>query len=245
MEDAGAIVANIARLAVYIFGAMSVLAVCYAGFLYMTAAGDPQKSGQARNALFGAIGGMIIVGIAFIVPRLISETVIEPGGGTALGGSVAISCDQVFKNQLVRQQAAGNASRMNQLIVQVQARQDECAEEVWDPIVLGTVPRGGGSGWPALEDITSATLNRCATRGTTGSHNVSDRTVAGLDVPDGLHTAVANDANAVTRRDGQNNIIVFFDRSGGASGLDALPSDGAHCWMYVDRLGTWVSGYQE
>ena len=90
--------------------------------------------GMARNALFGAIGGMIIVGVAFMVPRLISETVIEPSGGASLGGSSVTSCDQVFKNQLVRNQAAGSGARMNQIKVQVQQRQEECAAEVWDPV---------------------------------------------------------------------------------------------------------------
>ena len=90
----------------------------------------------ALNALFGAIGGMIIVGVAFMVPRLISETVIEPSGGAALTSSSITSCDQVFKNQLVRNQAAGSGSRMNQIKVQVQQRQEECAAEVWDPLII-------------------------------------------------------------------------------------------------------------
>ena len=91
---------------------------------------------MARSALFGAIGGMIIVGVAFMVPRLISETVIEPSGGASLGGSSVTSCDQVFKNQLVRNQAAGSGARMNQIKVQVQQRQEECASEVWDPLII-------------------------------------------------------------------------------------------------------------
>ena len=112
----------------------------------------PAPGGMARNALFGAIGGMIIVGVAFMVPRLISETVIEPSGGASLGGSSVTSCDQVFKNQLVRNQAAGSGARMNQIKVQVQQRQEECASEVWDPVIItGTQLATAGTAAPDLE----------------------------------------------------------------------------------------------
>ena len=252
MDEAGNIVSRIAMLAVYIFGAMSVLAICYAGFLYMTAAGDPQKSGQARNALFGAIGGMIIVGVAFMVPRLISETVIEPSGGASIGGSTTVSCDEVFKNQLVRQQAAGSANRMNQVKVQVQQRQsEECASEVWDPIIIADVQTAWtGTGVADIDKpvafaagnggLTDANGGQCATLAptTAGTPPFSERRIGTLSVPPGLErftTAAALNSG----RDGENNIIVYFSQD-----PDKRPSDGAPCWMYVERLGTWVSGNQ-
>ena len=40
--------------------------------------------GQARTAVLGSIGGLVIAGIAFIVPGIISRTIIEPAGGTSL-----------------------------------------------------------------------------------------------------------------------------------------------------------------
>ena len=239
MDEAGNIVSRIAMLAVYIFGAMSVLAICYAGFMYMTAAGDPQKSGQARNALFGAIGGMIIVGVAFMVPRLISETVIEPSGGASIGGSTTVSCDNVFQNQLVRQQAAGNASRMNQVKVQVQQRQsEECAAEVWNPVVIDTFTSGTSeiNGTAITFTADGANVDSCSMLASTTQDNINSRTIATLDVPEGLESA-SHGASVLTRRDGRNNMLIFFD----GEDLNDLPSDGAHCWMYVERLGTWVS----
>ena len=256
MDEAGNIVSRIAMLAVYIFGAMSVLAICYAGFMYMTAAGDPQKSGQARNALFGAIGGMIIVGVAFMVPRLISETVIEPSGGASIGGSTTVSCDEVFRNQLVRQQAAGNASRMNQVKVQVQQRQaEECASEVWDPIVFTNVVGTGDGQWgntaAGYEDVVTppayantsvdkcATLARAAGAPSATNPAFSSRTIGGLQVPPGLERFVSH-AGPRSGRDGENNIIVYFHGH-----QDNRPSDGAACWMYVHRLGNWITGVQQ
>ena len=257
MDEAGNIVSRIAMLAVYIFGAMSVLAICYAGFMYMTAAGDPQKSGQARNALFGAIGGMIIVGVAFMVPRLISETVIEPSGGASIGGTTTVSCDNVFQNQLVRQQAAGNAQRMNQVKVQVQQRQaEECASEVWNPVVITGVDLAknaspgwdgsyAGKGTSVKAPVAFATdKDKCGSLNVAATNDVfRDRTIGGLAVPPGLERFVsaagAKGAGLNSGRDGENNIIVYFSGHG-----EERPSDGAPCWMYVARLGNWVAGTQ-
>ena len=49
MEEATGIVGRVAMLAVYIFGAMSVLSICYAGFLYMTAAALPPSCWTGRR----------------------------------------------------------------------------------------------------------------------------------------------------------------------------------------------------
>ena len=245
MEEATGIVGRVAMLAVYIFGAMSVLSICYAGFLYMTAAGDPQKSGMARNALFGAIGGMIIVGIAFMVPRLISETVIEPSGGASLSSSSTVSCDEIFKNQLVRQQAAGNAARMSQVKVQVQQRQNECVSEVWDPTILGRgevyVIAASAHKWPAPGTASVGSLVSCHEEWRTDASDASRGSIGGLAVPRGLVRFTSGNtlANIGSGRDGENNIILFF-----SSNNDFRPSDGAPCWMYVERFGSWVSGSQ-
>ena len=68
--------------------------------------GRSSEGGQARLALMGAIAGLVIVGIAFIVPRIISQAVIEPVGGVALGSDVGLNCDSVLRSQLVFQRGA-------------------------------------------------------------------------------------------------------------------------------------------
>ena len=211
----------------------------------------------AANALFGAIGGMIIVGIAFMVPRLISETVIEPSGGASLASSSTVSCDEIFKNQLVRQQAAGNAGRMSQVKVQVQQRQNECAAEVWDPTILGRFePFPGTTGtahsWtaksttdgvPAIAPGTAllGALVSCHENLRTDDSDESRGSIGGLAVPRGIvrFTGGTTMANIGSGRDGENNIILFF-----SSNNDFRPSDGANCWMYVERFGSWVAGSQ-
>ena len=111
MDELASIFNNVARLVAIVGGGISTVALCYAGIMWMTASGDPQKMGQARMALMGAIGGLVIVGIAFIVPRIVSQAIIEPVGGVALGGEAGADCDQVLKNQLVFQRGASTADQ--------------------------------------------------------------------------------------------------------------------------------------
>ena len=205
----------------------------------------------AANALFDAIGGMIIVGIAFMVPRLISETFIEPSGGASLASSSTVSCDEIFKSQLVRQQAAGNATRMSQVKVQVQQRQALCASEVWDPhmlkrnqvLVAKTDPNKHE--WTALTTAETPPVS-CFDTARDDTSDAKRGTIAGLAVPRGLvrftgritPATAPSAANIGSGRDGENNIIVHF-----SSNNDFRASDGPNCWMYVERLGSWVSGF--
>ena len=198
---------------------------------------------------------MIIVGIAFMVPRLISETVIEPSGGASLASSSTVSCDEIFKNQLVRQQAAGNANRMAQVKVQVQQRQNECVSEVWDPTILGRGEVFNAAASPHTWTLKSSTdgvsiigkedealgeLVSCQESKRTDDSDASRGSIGGLAVPRGLVRFTDDtDGNIGSGRDGENNIILFF-----SSNNDFRPSDGANCWMYVERFGSWVSGSQ-
>ena len=202
---------------------------------------------------------MIIVGVAFMVPRLISETVIEPSGGASLASSSTVSCDEIFKNQLVRQQAAGNSGRMSQVKVQVQQRQNECSSEVWDPTIMGrgeVYPASGGTvhSWsgntstsPVLAAadkgtgvVADGTVSKCQEENRTDESDASRGSIGGLAVPRGIvRFTEKTPANIGSGRDGENNIILFFSLNN-----DFRPSDGAPCWMYVERFGSWVSGSQ-
>ena len=176
-----------------------------------------------------------------------AQTVIEPSGGSSLAGSSVTSCDQVFKNQLVRQVAAHNASRMNQVKTQVQQRQDECTAEAWNPVVIGAALNAsrGRDHWrgpmlPTPFDV-GTNNHRCATLGPPvggAKPTTGNRTIGGLSVPSGLIPFVSS-TDPSSGRDEQNNIIVFF-----SSDASRRPSDGAPCWMYFERFGSWVSGSQ-
>ena len=143
MEEIVTMGSNITRLIAMVGGVACGIALAYAGLMWMLASGDPQKMGQAKNAFLGGLIGLVIVGVAFIAPRVISEYVIEPVGGVGVATNEGLNCDGVFQSQLVFQRSASNAGRMNQLVQVIQAQRDECSSEVWDPFVNDAITGGG------------------------------------------------------------------------------------------------------
>ena len=238
MDEITSLFGNLARLFAFIGGGITTIAVCYAGILWMTSGGDPQKTSQARTALFAAIGGAVIVGIAFLVPRILGETVVEPVGGTLGGVQQAQDCDGILRSQLVFQTNANNATRFNQLITQIQTtRAEDCAAEVWDPevvdLTLSTVA-SSPTGYPTLYAAGTNIPSSCYM-----PYPGSLPTLAGQGVPDSFKNGATGTPTShlhpTPRRDSQGNILVHFHK-------DKPPSDSAPCWFHNGRLGVWVSG---
>jgi cysteine-rich repeat protein len=86
-------IANIIRILLGLLGIILVGLIVYAGFLWMTAGGDPKKVETAKKIITNAIIGLIIVmsafGIAqFILSNLVSATQEGGGGGGGGGGGI-------------------------------------------------------------------------------------------------------------------------------------------------------------
>ena len=228
MDELASIMNSVARLMAIIAGGLSVIALCYAGILWMTASGDPGKMGQARGALMGAVVGLIIVGVAFIVPRVISQVVIEPVGGVSLQSDVGLDCDTVLRQQLIFQRAASTATKMNTVISQIQSQRSECQSDVWDPMVndVGYINHGSPvvSGCWANSDASEGS------DGTVGPDQLVPRSLRSRN----LETESVRETSG---RDSDNNIIVYF------ADTPKRPSDSASCWLYVSRLRTWSENY--
>ncbi len=243
MEELANIFTSIGRLLAIVGGGLSAICVCYAGILWMTASGDPGKMGQARTALIGAIGGLVVVGIAFIVPRVISQAVIEPVGGVSLQSDTGFDCDQTLRQQLVFQRGASTSSNINEIIAQIQATRSECPTDVWNPQAADgagdTVAGVTTQVW--ANDATATGISRCF--GATQPADAAARAamaVGSQKVPRGLRDQNADDqlVRSSSGRNSDNDIIVYW------SNTDALrPSDGAKCWLYVSRLRTWSENY--
>ena len=235
MEELSSIFTNGGRLLAAVAGGLSILTLCYAGILWMTASGDPQKMGQARTAVLGSIGGLVIAGIAFIVPGIISRTIIEPAGGQALNVDAGFDCDATLRQQLVFQRGASTADNMNEIIAQIQAtRGDECPTDVWNPQADGANQDTDS----VAATWTPVAAGRCWAAAAASA--APDMQVGDQKVPRGLRVQ-NNDANAprpATGRDADNNIIVHW-----AAAAANRPSDGAACWLYVSRLRSWAENY--
>ena len=219
MEGILTIVHGIAWLSAALGAAVSAIFVVYAGFLYMSSQGDPQKSAQARGALIGVAVGLTIIGGGFIIPMMISKYVIEPAGGIRVDPRAQADCDGLFKTQLVFQRNVSDPARMQFLISQLQGRQDGCEAEFWNPKVKQTV--GYTEGCPTVDSI------------------------GGVEVPQGLKNGV--NIKNISSRDSDNNILVFFVHPNDTSVTDpqdrGLPSDSSICWLYVAAFSAWSQDY--
>ena len=229
MEELSSVMSNVARLVAMVGGGLSAIAVCYAGILWMTSSGDPQKTGQARLALMGAIGGLVVVGIAFIVPRIVSQAVIEPVGGVSLSQDSGLNCDGILRSQLVFQRGASTVANMNAVKSQIQAQRQECPPDVWSPTVID-MPAAASAEMCWNQAAPAAT----GVAGTAGSAG----TVGASQVPRGLRHGNVDTGlvRAKSGRDSDNNIIVYWSDTN-------RPSDGAKCWLFVSRLRTWSENY--
>ena len=222
-------------------GGLSAIAVCYAGILWMTSSGDPQKTGQARLALMGAIGGLVVVGIAFIVPRIVSQAVIEPVGGVSLSQDSGLNCDGILRSQLVFQRGASTVVNMNSVRSQIQAQRQECPPDVWNPLVddggyQAIAAKDGPDGIAGTADDIPASDGCFAV----GDPAVKAGAAIGASVvPRSLREGNVDDGKVrnASGRDSENNVIVYWGNP------NNRPSDGAKCWLYVSRLRTWSENY--
>ncbi len=87
-EDIRVVIARLIRAAFGFLGIIAVLLVLYAGFLWMTAAGEADKIERAKKTLTAAIIGLVIMlsayGItSFIISRLLGEGFGGGGAGTS------------------------------------------------------------------------------------------------------------------------------------------------------------------
>ena len=237
MEEMSNLISNIARFLAFGIGGVSVIVFLYAGFLFMTAAGDPQNTAKARMAIFGAFIGLVVAGAAFVIPRIVSQAIIEPAGGVSIVTDGQISCDTVLEEQLVAQQGANNAGRMNEIIRLIQQRQ-ECSREIWDPEVVNPSAYVSTNA-STTDSVCFAPTNTVGTAANTAK-------VGSVNVPIGLSTtpaAVGGKPVPRSYRDPGNNILVIFQDGTATAPGSNRPGDSSVCWLYVSRIRSWTRNY--
>lgn len=215
MEGILTAVGGINRLLIYFGGAVATIFIAWAGFQWMIAAGDMQKQAQARNALIGAVVGVVIMGLAFLVPPLLSQEVIEPAGGEALLTEMpGINCDAQLQSLLINTTTANSAARVHALVDFLQGRNREnCGPDLWDPGVPASV--SGTSNCRAWD-------------------SGNDGVLGGWTFPNDLKANGGGLPTATVRRSSRGSIILHFEAT-------KKPADGAWCWIYHARLGSWQS----
>ena len=232
MEELSTIFNNVGILVAALAGGISLVMFGFAGIQYMTAQGDPQGMSKAKMSVIGAVVGLAIAGLAFVMPGIISRLIVEPAGGQDVSGdSVGANCDQLLRNQLVFQRGASTAGRMNEVIRQIQSTRDNCVSELWNPKVADNPDdevhcwTGGGT----------LPLYKSPLEGKIGD----------LTIPRSLYSGfTATDAvRGTSGRDSDNNIVVYW-ADVGTPPVTQAPSDNSQgCWLYVSRLNVWDQNY--
>ncbi|MDO8584466.1 MAG: IPT/TIG domain-containing protein, partial [bacterium] len=85
--DPRILAARIINAAMGVLGIILVSIIIYAGFLYMTSGGDPEKTTKAKLWIRNAIIGLIIILSAWAITTFIINKLIEATGGGGGGGS--------------------------------------------------------------------------------------------------------------------------------------------------------------
>ncbi len=111
-------------------GALASVFFAYAGSLWITSGGAPQRVAQARTGVIGVAVGLVIVGLSVFLPSAISDVVIEPSGGAG----VRFSGSGQDRDRLLRRHLeATPAAQVNAVVDAVQAGFEACRVEQWDP----------------------------------------------------------------------------------------------------------------
>ncbi|NOR86423.1 MAG: hypothetical protein GQ527_02320 [Bacteroidales bacterium] len=85
------IIARIINIALGFLGILVVMIIMYAGFLWMTAGGDPDKVSKAKKWLTNGIIGLVIIASSWAIASFVTRSVgdaTETSGGGYSGGSV-------------------------------------------------------------------------------------------------------------------------------------------------------------
>ena len=62
---------NILNTAYYLSGAIAVLIIVIAGFYYVTSAGNAEIVKKAKNAILGAVVGLLVIAMAFAITQFV------------------------------------------------------------------------------------------------------------------------------------------------------------------------------
>ena len=231
MEELASVINNFARLILYAGGGVFTIAVCVAGFFYMTAFGDPQKQNIARGALVGAFVGVCIMGVSFLAPRIMSQFVLEPAGLEGVANSGNTGCDRTLRSALITQRGVGNGKQVNSMVRAIQAqRANDCNQEIWNPFVqvAGTPPG-------ATAAITNSGFQDGPTTclpGTAGTDHMIGQTDLPTTLESVAQTRALQSAYGGFARDASGNILVQFDTA-------FRPTDGSKCWLYIAQSNYW------
>lgn len=89
-KDIETVIADIVKGALGLTAVLAVGFIVYGGFLYISAAGDETQIKKGKEAIIGAVIGIIVIGLAYAIVQFVIGAVGGGGGGAGSGGGVNI-----------------------------------------------------------------------------------------------------------------------------------------------------------
>lgn len=71
VTSAESVLANLLNTVYMVAGIICVIIIVIAGYLYVTSSGDPSTTKRAREAILGAVIGIIVIIMAFGITRFV------------------------------------------------------------------------------------------------------------------------------------------------------------------------------
>ncbi|MDO8471920.1 MAG: pilin [bacterium] len=85
-SDFGTIVGWVIKVFLWVASAVAIIYLLIAGFNYITAGGDQEKAGQARQGIINAVIGIVLIMAAFLIFNASTNLGSDLGDNTGSGG---------------------------------------------------------------------------------------------------------------------------------------------------------------
>ncbi|MEK7644386.1 MAG: pilin [Patescibacteria group bacterium] len=76
-QDPRIVASKIINVVLGLLGIIATVLIFYAGFLWMTSAGEEEKAEKARNIIYGAVIGLIIILSAFTISAFVINNLTD------------------------------------------------------------------------------------------------------------------------------------------------------------------------
>jgi phosphotransferase system glucose/maltose/N-acetylglucosamine-specific IIC component len=70
-NSADSILNNAINIVYFVSGAVAVIIIIVAGFMFITSGGDPAATAKARNTITYAVVGLVVIALAFVITQFV------------------------------------------------------------------------------------------------------------------------------------------------------------------------------
>ncbi|MDQ5938590.1 MAG: hypothetical protein QG603_199 [Patescibacteria group bacterium] len=92
-KDPVEIIVEIINILLYFLGSIVIILILWAGFKWMTSAGNADAIKKSRETILNAVIGLIIIFASYAILNFVFDSLIDISSGSATGGAPATVAD--------------------------------------------------------------------------------------------------------------------------------------------------------